>query len=404
MRRALATCDVPSIIEAVRRCRRWSQTEVGQAIGYSQTWVSKVVGHRQPVTVKQAREVLERLQVPLHMVGLSGQGEGGDDPTRRRELMKTAALAGLALPLPSHVPSGDMAEIDDVTPVALRTVTGSQRRLDASTPSRDLAESVAAHYRMARRVLERGRSTPLYPQLAAAVSEVAGFTAWLHLDMQDLGSAREYYRRSITYATHTNNPMVSGYMLGSLASFEAENEEPAAGLELVQQARRHFGDAPPMTAVAWLSCIEAVTHATAFRATAADRSLRAADNAAQRAADNEVPWPWVFPFDQGKVAGYRALCAVRLGRPREALSAFADAPLSPSPKQAALIQLERASAHVQLGQLDDGFHLAEKAVKVAKQAQSERVLRRARQFRHGYTGPSTAAVKAFDAHMHFTLP
>jgi hypothetical protein len=80
-----------------------------------------------------------------------------------------------------------------------------------------------------------------------------------------------------------------------------------------------------------------------------------------------APWPWVFSFDQPKLAGYQALVAVRLNRPTEALAAFADSlsATQPAPKQRATIMLEVATAARQDGmqqkdndRIDESFRLA----------------------------------------------
>src|SRR2546422_108068 len=73
--------------------------------------------------------------------------------------------------------------------------------------------------------------------------------------------------------------------------------------------------------------------------------------AAGSAAAVPPPWPWLFPFDHAKLAGYRALVAVRLERPAEALAAFAESLIAvqPAPKQRAIIMLEVATAASQDG-------------------------------------------------------
>lgn len=395
----LRTCDVPAIMSAVRKARGWSQARLGEAIGYSQAWVSKVVSGSQPVTLDQAREILRRLGAPLHMVRLGEQEQGGDDPTHRRDVLRSAALAGLALPLPPPRGGGGL---DDTTPASLRAITGAQRRLDATMPSHELAEPVNAHFRLARQLADES-ARDLRPNLAAAASEAAGFAAWLHFDMQDLGTARRYYRRAVSHAAGTGHDLLTGYMLGSLASFEIETGDPVRGLTLLNEAGNAFGGTPPPAAAAWLSSNRALGLATEGKATDAHRCLRAAASASRR-QETEAPWPWVFPFDQGKVAGYQALCAVRLARPREALATFADSQTPRSPKQAALIELERADAHLQLDQRDEAFSLARHALATGQSAQSERVVRRAAQLRRGYKGSTTAALRAFDTQLrHATV-
>jgi hypothetical protein len=126
----------------------------------------------------------------------------------------------------------------------------------------------------------------------------------------------------------------------------------------------------------------------------------------------EPPWPWIFPFDHAKLAGYRALVYVRLGRPGDALAAFADSLVAPqlAPKQRAMIMLEVATAACQEGvrekdtaRIDEAFGLASEALTLGERYDSGRVLQRSRMFRRDYAGPVTSSVRAFDRRVHATF-
>src|SRR5699024_1582712 len=103
-------------------------------------------------------------------------------------------------------------------------------------------------------------------------------------------------------------------------------------------------------------------------------------------------------FDDAKLAGYRALVGVRLRLPSEARRAFAEAitPRSIGPKQAALLQVELASAHADAGDVDEAFRLAREALGTGRRFGSERVVARVRSFRHRYHGPRAHFVDALD--------
>src|SRR5215469_15656553 len=93
---ALATCDFATLLEEVRRARGWTQRQLAQAAGYSQSWVSNVLRGQQTLTVDQVREVSRRIGIPLHLLRLGDPG--GDDPTKRRDFGKAMALALIPLP------------------------------------------------------------------------------------------------------------------------------------------------------------------------------------------------------------------------------------------------------------------------------------------------------------------
>src|SRR5215472_13243907 len=132
---ALASCDFASLLKEIRRAHGWSQKQLASAVGYSQSWVSNVLRRQQALNVDQVREVSRRLGVPVHLLRFADPG--GDDPTKRRDFGMAMALA--LVPLPRQ------AEVDDTTAPTLTAITGAQRRLDASTPARDLARGVSAH-------------------------------------------------------------------------------------------------------------------------------------------------------------------------------------------------------------------------------------------------------------------
>ena len=396
---ALATCDLPTIMDSVREDLGWTQEDLATALGYSQSWVSKVLRRQLPLTVSQVRDVCEMLDIPLHLLRFGDPGD--EDPTNRRQFTKAAALAALS------VPTARAGEIDVTTATTLRTITGGQRRLDATTPAQELAKGAIAHLEMASRLASKSSRSPFATDISAAASEAAGFAAWLHADMHDTGSARTYYRTAITHARNSGNDLLRAYMLGSFASFEIESDDPRLGLVLTREARQLLGDPPSPTAEAWLSSIEAVGYGSlpgkaAQSDTAINRAERAVYQADRRTAP---PWPWVFPFDYAKMAGYRALAAVRLGRPNAARTAFAESvpAASSSPKQRAILMLELADVHLQAGDVDEGFRLATTALAAGRAYASERVIQHARRFRRRYSGHPSKHVHDFDGRLRATL-
>jgi len=397
---ALASCDMPALIEALRVKQGWTQGELAEVLGYSQSWASKVLRGRLPLTVHQVREISQTLGIPVHLLRF-GPLES-EDHTKRRQFTKTVALAALA-----GLPAPRTAEVDENTAMSLRTITGGHRRLDATSSTRELARAAIANLELATRLASKARGTDHVYDVSAAASEAAGFTGWLHADMYDIGSARTYYRTAVKHAQNTQNALLHAYMLGSLASFEIDGEEPALGLALIREARTVLNDRPPPTAEAWLSSIEALGYASIPRHAAhSDQAIKRAERAISRVNPNEPPpWPWVFPFDHSKMTGYRALAAVRLGRTDDARTAFAESlPVSTTaPKQRAVLTLELAEVHTQAGTVDEGFQLATTALNVGKTYASERVIQRARRFRRRYTGPASVHVRDFDDRLRATL-
>src|ERR1017187_2665598 len=81
----LAVCASPLLLEERRCARGWTQAELADEVGYSQSWVSKVMHGKQVLTIDQAREVSRRLGIPVHLLRF---GLGGEDPAKRRDFGK----------------------------------------------------------------------------------------------------------------------------------------------------------------------------------------------------------------------------------------------------------------------------------------------------------------------------
>jgi transcriptional regulator with XRE-family HTH domain len=401
---ALASCDFATLLEEIRRAHGWTQTQLALAVGYSQSWVSNVLRRQQALTVDQVREISHRIGVPVHLLRFGAPG--GEDPTKRRDFGKAMALA--LVPLPTR------AAVDETTAPTLTAITGAQRRLDATTSARELSRSVVAHVEMANRLLARATRTRFSADVAAAGSEAAGFAAWLHADMYDIGTARAYYRMAIDRARRARHDLLAGYMLGSLAAFEIDGGDPELGLSLIAEARDQIGATPHAAPRAWLDANEALSLAAARRDRdgAGQALARAAKTINQDQQTEPPPWPWVFPFDHAKLAGYRALVAVRLTRPSDALAAFAESlsAAQPAPKQRAVVMLEVATAACQDGtarrdsdRIDEAFRLGCEALGVGVTYSSERVIERARRLRRDYTGQATSYVREFDDQLRAAL-
>lgn len=328
--------------------------------------------------------------------------EISEPPVDRRDFLFGAAVTVVV----STAVAGTNVMAEDEAAATVHAITTAHRRLDATTPSRDLIEPVAAHLRMVT-----GRQAEIWDPMSgqamtAAVSEIAGLAGWLYWDMHDLGSARRHYRIAVEQAQRVSaDSTLTAYMLGSLASFVVVQEGAAdEGLALIRYAAEVSGDERPATVDAWLAALDAVAHASAGDDVQTWRALDRAEAAVERvAAEQPPPWPWVFPFDARKIATHRLTCAVRLRRPDAAYAAVADLPVSLSAghrKQDALVLLDLAGAHVQAQEVAEGLRVATNAVDLAATARSERALSRARQFRRTIPAPAPLGLlRDFDEHL-----
>jgi transcriptional regulator with XRE-family HTH domain len=375
--------DIGSVIRRARKARGLSQAELGTACGYSQSVISRIErGERQTQDLRVLAQLARRLDVPARLLGLA---ESSEPSVKRRAFLTSGIATTLAATVPFPSPQD---EFSDVT--GLRHVTGSYRRLDAVMPGRDLVEPVTAHLSMGQRLLNRTPDGEHRVRLAEAVAEMAGLAAWLAWDGANHGNARGYYVLSMKTARRSGNRLLSAYMTGSLASLAIDSGDTVEGLSLLRSARSQLGAERPATADAWLSCLEAVAHATAGEREAALSALDRAEAAVLRITmEDAPPWPWVFAFDGAKVAAHRLTCATRLRRPEAAFTAAAAAkvPLNTGhARQRALLTFDLAEAHLQGGEVEKAFSVACDALDLAAPYNSGRVADRARRLRRVVTG------------------
>jgi hypothetical protein len=238
--------------------------------------------------------------------------------------------------------------------------------------------------------------------LAAVASEAASLAAWLAWDMGDNGSARSFYGSAIKAARSAGDPLLVAYQAGSLAQFEAHSGHGAHALGLARTARRYLGSEPPAIADAWLLSVEALSHAAKGDQRDADRALTQSRAAASRSVPDELPpWPWVFAFDESKVAAFRVTCGARLGLPNWVATADAPALATSHAKQRALVMLDIATGHVAAGRVEAAFALASRAVDTGLQYRSGRTLERARALRRSLsTSSPPKIVRDFDERLH----
>jgi transcriptional regulator with XRE-family HTH domain len=407
--------DYGRVIELARRAARMTQRQLGDACGLSQSAVSRMekrgAGDYNMTILARAAG---HLGIPPALVGLAETGAGpaapaeGLDPVERRHFiagaLAVAAPTGHTGSLPRLPQAGaDQAEV-------LRIATNAYRRMDAAVPARQLSDTAQGHMRLVRTVASQAPDQAARAGLAAVGSEVASLAEWLSWDMADAGSARTWYGAAIKAVRRSQNRLLIAYQQGSLAQFEVEAGNVAQGLSLIRGARRQLGADRPATAAAWLSALEAVAHATAGDERAADRALLASASEVELIPREDTPpWPWVFAFDERKVAAARVTCGVRLARPRWVLISLDDATAALSShheKQRALLSLDvasghMASGHMASGHLDTAFALVGRSLDVGLTSRSGRVVERARAFRRTYSSANPPSlVRDFDAKLH----
>ncbi len=387
--------DTGTVIKLVRKTLGRTQMDVAAVCGYSQPVISRIEqGHQHAYDIRFLRRIAHALGIPPLLLGVADSTDGLEElAVNRREFVAGAGAFATSVFLPTSPGPTPTAE-------ALRAITATHRRLDATLASRELADAARSHLRLVSRATTTTSDREARRHLAGALSEVAGFTAWLHWDMYDLGSARRHYELAIGAARKAADPILSAYMTGSVATFAAQLGDASDSLALVASARRQLGQQPPAIADTWLCAVAALAHAAARDERSTLAALDQSRATVERVpAEEPPPWPWVFTFDHANVAAHQLACAVRLGRPKRAFHAAAEARrlLDAETKQASLWRLDLADAHLQNGDVDEAFGIATAVLDLAEKQQTLRVIERARTLRRDYTRPSTpGTVRDFD--------
>ncbi|MER5916211.1 helix-turn-helix transcriptional regulator [Streptomyces sp. NPDC001982] len=395
--------DYGHVIRHARRALGMTQRQLGQVCGLSQSAMSRLedrgVG---TYNMTLLASVATHLGIPPNLVGLADYDRNGNSTVERREFLAgVAAIAATpAIPQPQARPDWDSGQA-----AALRVATTAFRRLDATVASRDLTEAAQSHVRLIQRVASQAPDASHKARMAAVGSEAASLVGWLAWDMADHGSARTWYGAAIKAARTAQDPLLSAYQTGSLAQFEVEAGNSTEGLRLISRARRQLGPDLPAIAAAWLASIEAVAHATAGDDRATERALRTCDQHTARVPrEDPPPWPWVFSFDERKVASCHVMCGARLGRSRWILTKAQEittALSSGHEKQQALLTLDVATGHLASSRVDSAFALATRAVNDGLRLRSGRIMERARAFRRHYASASPPGiVRDFDTLLH----
>ncbi|WP_030338465.1 hypothetical protein [Streptomyces sp. NRRL S-1022] len=316
-----------------------------------------------------------------------------------RRTVLGGALAAMAAPVLAAVP--DTHDTIGGQATALRLTTSAYRRLDATTPSRDLSDAIDGHIRLIQTITRTAAQDADRARLAAVGSEAASFAGWLAWDKGNHGSARSWYGAAVKAAKAARNPLLAAYQTGTLAQFEAHAGNGVQALNLARRARRVLGETRPAVADAWLLSVEALGHAAAGDRRSADQALTASRAAAHAlTADEEPPpWPWVFSFTPDKVAACRVTCGARLGLPDWVHAEDVEALSTGHAKLRAVLDI--AAGHLAGGRVEAAFALASRALEAGLRYRSGRTVERARHLRRSLTTSSPPkVVRDFDERLH----
>lgn len=398
IRRALAMGDWATVLRVITNEVGLSQTAISLETSISQPHISRLASGR--VTepgIRTVRLLCDGLGIPRSLAGLLDSEQ--EEVTNRRQLLGGAlAVTGFAS---IHKTAGVLPDgvAEDVQ--FLAALSGTYRRLEHRMSSRLLISPVIAHVALLRHLRKRSDIPGLNGRrLATMTSESAGLVAWLYFDLDDRANARRYYRLAVQESLVTGHPLLPAYMQASFGHFAVTSGDPSQGVRLVTEARRNLPRSAPIIARVWLDAIEAVALAE-YRDTRALAMVASAEDKLAHSRDDEPVWPWLFRFDEPKLATYRATVETKLSRLKAAQRSFEIAETAPrSPKQRAITDIERASVIAGLGDVEHACSVAISALRVGVDLGSERIVRAVADLRANWGSCANGAVAELDDRLH----
>ncbi|MDH6580706.1 helix-turn-helix transcriptional regulator [Kitasatospora sp. MAP5-34] len=159
------------VIELARTHLRVTQLQLGEACGLSQSAISRLEKRGvNPYAMDLLGRLAAHLGIPAGLLGLAENGtqvRNGTEHVDRRQFIGGVAAAA-ATPVLAAVPELPDESVQQAA--ALRLGTTAFRRLDGSTPSRELADVVHSHMRLIQGLAGSAPTDSHRSKLAAVAS------------------------------------------------------------------------------------------------------------------------------------------------------------------------------------------------------------------------------------------
>jgi tetratricopeptide (TPR) repeat protein len=203
--------------------------------------------------------------------------------------------------------------VDRATVQHLEAVTATHRQLYHHLSSLELVDPVTGHLRGVTRLLRGAQHRLLRRRLAAIAGETAGHAAWLFHDLGDQKLTERYYAKAAIATRKAGDPALDAYVTGFKSLVRASDGEPTTALALARAARQAGARSGTATTRAWLASLEAQALAGLHDTKACFVALRQAETAIGQARPEEDP-PWMYSFDEGRLAALAGSCYRQLGK------------------------------------------------------------------------------------------
>ena len=396
-------------LQAARLDKGWKAAKLATELGVSETTLSRWEHGRQQPTLGHQQRLCEALD--KEPVELGFQEDILEVGTRREFMRQVTALVGTAtmaavldLGDPDALDRFSLAvgrptRVDRATVEHLETVTATHRELYHHLSSLELVDAVTGHLRGVTRLLRGAQHRMLRRRLAAVTGETAGHAAWLFHDLGDQKLTERYYADAAIATHKAGDPALDAYVSGFKSLVRASDGDPKAALALARAARQVGAHSATATTRAWLAGLEAQALASLHDNKSCFVALRQAETAIGQARPEEDP-PWMYGFDEGRLAALAGTCYRQLGKITAAERTLQDAleALDPScTRRRSEALLELALVQLEKEDIDKACRFAAQSYEAAIEAGSVLRQRRVGAFRSRLDAWSnTEAVRNLD--------
>ncbi len=316
--------------------------------------------------------------------------EGGDDPVKRRELLRASALASAAL-VTSDLAWPDSSAAAESAPSGLRVRMSDVERVRATTRTFDELDHKYGGGEVRASVVQylNGTVVPMlhgsYPDdverelfnAAAVLTELVG---WMTYDIGDHRAARHYFERALDLCNAVQDRAYAGFVLSSMSHQALYLGHGREAVELAHAAQHRAAGAAPALVMAECHMMEARGHALIGDYRACVDALRKATQAFE-SADPACQPQWMGTFDEAVFATHVGTCFRDLRRPQEALRFTEQAVAKHHPAQTrrrVYGNVVLATIAVQQGNLDAACALGAEATQLASKIASRRSIEHVR--------------------------
>jgi transcriptional regulator with XRE-family HTH domain/tetratricopeptide (TPR) repeat protein len=395
-----------------RRRRGWHQTDLGAAVGRSESWVGQIERGVIPLdSVGLAESIAAVLGLTLeHVLAFDVRCPPGPEPSRvshhgrprppvpavrtledstsveRRTFVigsmagLTTALAGLPQDTADRIDSGRQGTIDAATVADLRLMAVGYRQAYRSVPATALLPLAQGQINLVLSLQPASQPERQRAALLLQLGEMAALAAVVSfLDLRDYAAGE----------------------LAGRAFHVGYGGDREGGLDCALAAVDHAERGASLRMRAWAYAVLSEMHATVSD----DYACRTALDTARTHLDNAVEgerWGGIGSFDLSKLDAYQGGDLVRLGCYEEALPALDTALQRLGPtmyRHRATAFADRADAHAAAGHPDAACEDAHQALSLLEQVHQAETLRRITALHRTLRTTNTPATRALAEHL-----